>query len=58
MDLELSSRIYSEGLKPQVKKINNSCRVELLEFLKKNEAIIRWSDGRSPFLAYYGYQKE
>ncbi|KAF2586520.1 hypothetical protein F2Q70_00035086 [Brassica cretica] len=35
MELELPSRLYGEGLEPQVKKINNSCRLKLLELLKE-----------------------
>lgn len=35
MELELPSRQYGEGLEPQVKKINNSCRLKLLELLRK-----------------------
>ncbi|KAF2558839.1 hypothetical protein F2Q68_00014567 [Brassica cretica] len=34
MELNLSSRLYGEDLEPQVKKINNSCRLKLLELLK------------------------
>ncbi|KAF8086557.1 hypothetical protein N665_0621s0008 [Sinapis alba] len=34
MELELPKRLYAEGLEPQVKKINNSCRMELLRDLK------------------------
>ncbi|XP_033133925.1 uncharacterized protein LOC103833725 [Brassica rapa] len=35
MELELPNRLYGEGLEPQVKKINNSCRLKLLELLKE-----------------------
>uniref|UniRef100_A0A0D3E9D2 DUF1985 domain-containing protein n=1 Tax=Brassica oleracea var. oleracea TaxID=109376 RepID=A0A0D3E9D2_BRAOL len=35
MQLELPSRLYGEGSEPQVKKINNSCRLKLLELLKE-----------------------
>ncbi|KAF2599855.1 hypothetical protein F2Q68_00009122 [Brassica cretica] len=35
MELELPKRLYAEGLEPQVKKINNSCRMELIRDLKK-----------------------
>nr|VDC91401.1 unnamed protein product [Brassica oleracea] len=35
MELELPSRLYGEGLEPQVKKSNNSCRLKLLELLKE-----------------------
>uniref|UniRef100_A0A0D3BWQ5 Uncharacterized protein n=1 Tax=Brassica oleracea var. oleracea TaxID=109376 RepID=A0A0D3BWQ5_BRAOL len=35
MELELPSRLYGEGLEPQVKKIDNSCRLKLLELLKE-----------------------
>ncbi|KAF3603710.1 hypothetical protein F2Q69_00034031 [Brassica cretica] len=35
MELELPSCLYGEGLEPQVKKINNSCRLKLLELLKE-----------------------
>ncbi|XP_048623975.1 uncharacterized protein LOC106355408 [Brassica napus] len=35
MELELPDRLYGEGLEPQVKKINNSCRLKLLELLKE-----------------------
>ncbi|KAG5406965.1 hypothetical protein IGI04_013084 [Brassica rapa subsp. trilocularis] len=35
MELKLPSRLYGEGLEPHVKKINNSCRLKLLELLKK-----------------------
>ncbi|KAF8100713.1 hypothetical protein N665_0218s0051 [Sinapis alba] len=34
MELELPKCLYAEGLEPQVKKINNSCRMELLRDLK------------------------
>ncbi|KAF8051461.1 hypothetical protein N665_1720s0005 [Sinapis alba] len=32
---ELPNRLYGEGLEPQVKKINNSCRLKLLELLRE-----------------------
>ncbi|KAG2253510.1 hypothetical protein Bca4012_101213 [Brassica carinata] len=35
MELELPKRVYAEGLEPQVKKINNCCRMELIRDLKK-----------------------
>uniref|UniRef100_A0A0D3AQT6 DUF1985 domain-containing protein n=1 Tax=Brassica oleracea var. oleracea TaxID=109376 RepID=A0A0D3AQT6_BRAOL len=35
MELELPKRLYAEGLEPQVKKINNCCRMELIRDLKK-----------------------
>ncbi|KAF8112848.1 hypothetical protein N665_0060s0030 [Sinapis alba] len=35
MDSELPNRLYGEGLEPQVKKINNSCRLKLLELLRE-----------------------
>ena len=35
MELELPNRLYGEVLEPQVKKINNSCRLKLLELLKE-----------------------
>jgi len=35
MELELPNRLYGEGLEPQVKKINNRCRLKLLELLKE-----------------------
>ncbi|KAG5409575.1 hypothetical protein IGI04_005894, partial [Brassica rapa subsp. trilocularis] len=35
MDLEPPKRLYGEGLEPQVKKINNCCRMELLGYLKE-----------------------
>ncbi|XP_048611990.1 uncharacterized protein LOC125586194 [Brassica napus] len=35
MELELPNRLYGEGLETQVKKINNSCRLKLLELLKE-----------------------
>ena len=34
MDLELPKRLYGEGLEPQVHKINNCCKMELLRDLK------------------------
>ena len=36
MDLELPKRVYAESLKPQVKKINNCCRMERIRDLKKD----------------------
>ena len=35
MELELPKHIYGEGFEPQVKKNNNSCRMEFLRDLKK-----------------------
>ncbi|XP_048599816.1 uncharacterized protein LOC125579947 [Brassica napus] len=35
MELELPKRLYAEGSEPRVKKINNSCRIELIRDLKK-----------------------
>ncbi|XP_013751359.2 uncharacterized protein LOC117134583 [Brassica rapa] len=35
MELELPKRLYAEGSEPRVKKINNSCRMELIRDLKK-----------------------
>ncbi|KAF3535833.1 hypothetical protein F2Q69_00023991 [Brassica cretica] len=35
MELELPKRLYAVGLEPQVKKINNGCRMELIRDLKK-----------------------
>uniref|UniRef100_A0A0D3APP6 Ubiquitin-like protease family profile domain-containing protein n=1 Tax=Brassica oleracea var. oleracea TaxID=109376 RepID=A0A0D3APP6_BRAOL len=35
MELELPKRLYAVGLEPQVKKINNCCRMELIRDLKK-----------------------
>ncbi|KAL0712738.1 hypothetical protein Bca4012_019716 [Brassica carinata] len=35
MELELPKRLYAEGLEPQVKKINNCCRMQLIRDLKK-----------------------
>ncbi|KAF8105774.1 hypothetical protein N665_0156s0028 [Sinapis alba] len=35
MELELPKRLYAEGLEPQVKKINNCCRIELMRILKE-----------------------
>uniref|UniRef100_A0A0D3D5B7 Ubiquitin-like protease family profile domain-containing protein n=1 Tax=Brassica oleracea var. oleracea TaxID=109376 RepID=A0A0D3D5B7_BRAOL len=35
MELEIPKRLYAEGLEPQVKKINNCCRMELIRDLKK-----------------------
>ncbi|XP_048605403.1 uncharacterized protein LOC106447929 [Brassica napus] len=35
MELELPKRLYAKGLEPQVKKINNCCRMELIRDLKK-----------------------
>ncbi|RID40634.1 hypothetical protein BRARA_J00666 [Brassica rapa] len=59
MELEFPSRLFGDGLEPQVKKINDRWRLGLLELVKeKNEARIRGSGERSLFLAYYGYQEE
>ncbi|KAF2558337.1 hypothetical protein F2Q68_00014395 [Brassica cretica] len=35
MELELPKRLYAKGLEPQVMKINNCCRMELIRDLKK-----------------------
>uniref|UniRef100_A0A0D2ZYU6 DUF1985 domain-containing protein n=1 Tax=Brassica oleracea var. oleracea TaxID=109376 RepID=A0A0D2ZYU6_BRAOL len=35
MELEIPKRLYAEGSEPRVKKINNSCRMELIRDLKK-----------------------
>ena len=35
MELELPKQLYAESSEPRVKKINNSCRMELIRDLKK-----------------------
>ncbi|KAL0731054.1 hypothetical protein Bca4012_027148 [Brassica carinata] len=35
MELEIPKRLYAEGLEPQVKKINNCCRMQLIRDLKE-----------------------
>ncbi|KAJ4873969.1 hypothetical protein Rs2_44268 [Raphanus sativus] len=34
MESELPKRLFAEGLEPQVEKINNCCRMELIRYLK------------------------
>uniref|UniRef100_A0A0D3ACY4 Uncharacterized protein n=1 Tax=Brassica oleracea var. oleracea TaxID=109376 RepID=A0A0D3ACY4_BRAOL len=58
MELELPSRLYGEGLEPQVKKINNSCRLKLLEFLKEKMEPEFDEVMKDPIFSYYGYPEE